>query len=180
MSIVPNVEFTIVPPHKPLYIRILAALCLTVYIGLCYYFLKRNDDTKATIMLLYLLGYIVLTKMVIPYVGGRIIYIDFTKKYVRSAITLGRFTFKKKWNPIIDLKYISVFKTENGYEVNLWYEKNKILNLFVYDDMDEVIKKAFLFADKFGIDLSDARERGYHKWINKEVYRLTGKIEYVV
>lgn len=95
------------------------------------------------------------------------------------SYSIGIFLFNEKWKNLEDLEYISVFNTSNGYEVNLWYKKNKILNLFALEDYDEVLKKGFYLSEKLDIDLLDARKRGYHKWINKEIYRKTGQVEYL-
>jgi len=63
--------------------------------------------------------------------------------------------------------------------VNLWYKKNKILNLFFMENFDEVIEHAFVFADRLNIDLLDARIRGNHKWVDKKAYKATNEIVYI-
>lgn len=72
-----------------------------------------------------------------------------------------------------------MFSSRGSYQVNLWYGNNKFLNLFLLDDYDSVIEKAFIFSDKLNIDLLDARERGNHRWVNKDVYRETKQVKYL-
>ena len=114
-----------------------------------------------------------------PGLTTKAIHLNFSYLKIKHEMSIGPFTFRKRWKDLKELEYISVFKTENGYEVNLWHNKNEIINLFVFDNFDEVIKKAFFFAEKLKIDLLDARQKGYHKWIDKDKYRLTGEIVYI-
>lgn len=174
----PKKEFTIRAPQLPLYLRLLIALIFTFYLGLCYYFINRNADRAGTISLLVTLGLIVFNYMILPNISDKILHLDFTGCYYKMQLEIGRLTLPSRWKKLKDLEYISVFKTKNGFEVNLWHSKNQILNLFVYADFDSVIKKAFLFSEKFNIPLLDARVRGNHRWIDKEIFKTTGKIEY--
>ncbi len=174
-----EIEFTITEPKSPLLIRILVALFMTTYIGLCYYFTVERYEGTRTVVYLIILGFFVFRYMVVPYITFRTNHLNFKEQKIRSDIEIGRFTIKGKWKNLKDLKYISVFKTDNGYEVNLWYKKRNILNLFALDDYDTVMKEAFFFSEKLNIDLLDARKRGYHRWVDKEVYRTTGNIVYI-
>lgn len=169
-------EFTIREPKTTIGISILIAFILTVYFALCYYFFTENEDKSSTVLYLIILGFFVFKYMVMPGLTTKAIHLNFNYLKIKHEISIGPFTFRKRWKDLKKLEYISVFKTENGYEVNLWYNKNKIINLFVFDNFDEVIKKAFFFAEKLDIDLLDARERGYHKWIDKAEYKSTGEI----
>ncbi len=172
-------EFTIREPESPLYIKILVAFILTVYVALCYYFLTTKFRGTKTLLYLIILGYFVLKYMVIPYLISAVTYLNFSELKIRTGIEIGRFTIKNKWKQLKDLEYISVFHTDNGYEVNLWYKKNKILKLFALDDYDKVIDEAFFFSEKLSIDLLDARKRGYHKWVDKDIYRKTGEVVHI-
>ncbi|ARV09537.1 hypothetical protein BTO05_07740 [Winogradskyella sp. PC-19] len=171
-------EFTIIEPKKSIFIKIVLALILATYTTIVYYFLNKEDFTNYIIKLL-LLTLVVFNWMVIPYLSRKSIHLNFSHKKIKYEQRIGPISIKKKWKTLKNLKYISVFSTENGYEVNLWHSKNKIINLFVDEDIEAVVEKAFFFAEKLEIDLLDARERGYHRWINKTIYRQTNKIEYI-
>ncbi len=173
-----KVEFTIKSQQSPFFHRLIVAVILTLYVGLWFYFLNRNQDKLNTVFLLLVLGAVLLQNFVIPILLDRLVYIDFTNKSIKYVTEIGRFRFPRKWKTLESVDYISVFKTSNGYEVNLWFNKIKKLNLFVSGSYDTVLKRALFFADKFNIDLLDARERGYHKWINKDILRKNGKIEH--
>jgi len=178
LSYIPEKQFTITAPKRPIYITIIVAFIFTAYVGLCYYFISKNKDLNGTIKLLIILGIVVFNYMILPNISEKTMYIDFSKEYYKMQTEIGRLTIPSQWKKLKQLKYISVFKTNNGYEVNLWHSKNKILNLFVYDDFNAVIEKAFFFAERFNIPLLDARIRGYHRWIDKEIFKTTGEIEY--
>ena len=171
-------EFTIREPQASNGLKILIAFILTVYVAICYYFITSNEKKTKTIAYLAFLGFFVIRYMVLPGLTKKAIHLNFTLKKMKHETCIGPFTFGYKWHDLENLEYISVFNTDNGYEVNLWHNKNEIINLFVYNDFDKVIEKAFFFAEKLNVDLLDARERGYHKWIDKDIYRTTGKIEY--
>ncbi|WP_178990943.1 hypothetical protein [Winogradskyella schleiferi] len=169
-------EFTIREPDISIWQSILIAFILTIYSTICYYFITTNNDTN--IVFLIALGIVVINYMVLPNLTTKSIHLNFTYKKIKYETSLGRFSINQKWKDLKNLKYISVFKTENGYEVNLWHNKNEIINLFVYEHYENVVKEAFAIAEKLDIELLDARKRGHHQWIDKEVYKKTGKIEY--
>jgi hypothetical protein len=58
-------------------------------------------------------------------------------------------------------------QTEN-IEVNLWYKKNKHLNITKFDDIEEALECGKTFSDKLKLDLLDATEKGNSQWIEKE------------
>ncbi|WP_179021615.1 hypothetical protein [Winogradskyella forsetii] len=169
-------EFTIREPDNSIWQSVLIAFILTIYLAFCYYYITTNNHTN--IVFLIALGFVVINYMVLPNLTTKSIHLNFTYKKIKYETSLGRFSINKKWKDLKNLKYISVFKTENGYEVNLWHNKNEIINLFVYDHYENVVKEAFAIAEKLDIELLDARKRGHHQWIDKEAYKKTGKIEY--
>ncbi len=46
------------------------------------------------------------------------------------------------------------------------------------DDSEKAMENGFLISEKLDIDLLDARKAGYHKWVNKQVYKETKKVIY--
>lgn len=107
------------------------------------------------------------------------IHLNFSESKIRHIYELGIFTFHERWQDLVDLKYISIYKVGHYYRVNMWYENNKILNLFVTEKFDMAIQNGFHIANKLHIDLLDASVKGNQKWINKTVYGKTSKIEYL-
>ena len=172
-------EFTIKEPDSSIGFKILIAFILTIYTSICYYFITTNEDTSKTTAYLVLLGVVVIKYMVPPGLITKSTHLNFTLKKIKYESGIGNFRFGTRWKQLENLNYISVFNTKNEYEVKLWFKDNQSISLFGYEHYDEVIEKAFFFSEKLDIDLLDARERGYHKWINKEVYRSTGKIKYL-
>ncbi|WP_299120715.1 hypothetical protein [uncultured Winogradskyella sp.] len=171
-------EFTIKEPNISIRNSILIAFILTTYSAICYYFITTNDDKNTTLVYLIILGFFVIKNMVLPNLTTKSIHLNFTHKKIKYETSVGPFGINKKWKNLKNLEYISVFKTENGYEVNLWHNKNEIINLFVYENYEDVVKEAFIIAEKLDIELLDARKRGYHQWIDKDIYKTTGEIEY--
>lgn len=178
-------ELTIREPKTPWLNRILFALICSAFITYISYLYNNNfitdlsnpNTVKIIFYLLWLFG--ILIVFILPIISRHYIHLNFSNLKIMHSYSIGIFLFNEKWKNLEDLEYISVFNTSNGYEVNLWYKKNKILNLFALEDYDEVLKKGFYLSEKLDIDLLDARKRGYHKWINKEIYRKTGQVEYL-
>ncbi|WP_303316365.1 hypothetical protein Q4Q34_06050 [Flavivirga abyssicola] len=181
-----NVEFTIREPriswfNKILFSALFSGFCVFVlYIfksNGVYHRLNKEDTEKVIVFLILLLG--ILIAFILPIIARHYIHLNFTHLKIRHSYSIGPLVYREKWQNLKDLNYISVFHTKNGYEVNLWYKKHEILNLFVLDDFNEVLEKGFFFSEKLNIDLLDARKRGHHKRINKVIYKETGKVEYL-
>jgi ABC-type uncharacterized transport system fused permease/ATPase subunit len=178
-------ELTIREPKIPWFNLILFSIIFSAFITYIVYLYNNNfindlsnpNSLTIIVYLLWLFG--ILVVFILPIISRHYIHLNFSNLKIMHSYSIGVFNYNEKWQNLEDLEYISVFNTANGYEVNLWYKKNKILNLIALEDFDEVLKKAFYISEKLNIDLLDARKRGYHKWINKEIYRETGKIEYL-
>ena len=178
-------EFIITEPKIPFANRIIFALAFSAFIVLVIYifrgilFTKLSESNKTEVIVYLVLLFGILVRYFLPLLSKESIHLNFSELKIKRNYSLGIFNYSGKWRKLEKLNYISVFRTENGYEVNIWYKKNKILNLFALEDFNEVIEEAFLLSEKLNIDLLDARKRGYHKWINKSVYKETGKIKYI-
>lgn len=176
-------EFIIRELKKPFINRIIFAIIFASFFTFILYLIfarfdfTNGDVIKISIYLFWLFGILLL--MVVPLITRHYVHFNFSELKIKHSYEIGIFNYNEKWQNLEKLEYISVFQTVNGFEVRLWYKKNKIINLFILDDFNEVLEKAYFFADKLNIDLLDARKRGYHKWINKKVYKESGKIEYL-
>jgi hypothetical protein len=178
-------EFTIREPEVPWFNKILFSLLFAAFFSLILYIFKNNikeiltsgDIKQVVVYLIILFG--ILIVFVLPIISRHCTHLNFSEIKIKHSYSIGPFTYNEKWQNLKDLNYISIFHTQNGYEVNLWYKKNQILNLFALEDINEVLEKAFFLSEQLNIDLLDARKRGYHKWINKSVYKEVGKIEYL-
>ena len=180
-----DIEFTIREPKIPWFNRILFSVLLSGFCVLIIYIFKdsiysrlnKEDVEKVIVFLIMLLG--IFIAFILPIIARHYIQLNFSHLKIRHSYSIGPLMYKEKWQPLKDLNYISVFHTDNGYEVNLWYKKHEILNLFILDDFDEVLEKAYFLSEKLNINLLDARTRGHHKRVNKKVYKETGMVEYL-
>ena len=154
-----------------------AILVIYIFESSLYKELIHRNKRLVIVYLMILFG--ILNRYILSLLSKQSVHINFPKLKIKRDYSLGIFNYSGKWHTLEKFNYISVFHTENGYEVNLWYKKNKILNLFALKDFKKVLEKAFPFSEKLNIDLFDARKRGYHKWVNKAFYKETGKIEYL-
>ncbi len=178
-------EFIITEPETPWTNRIIFALIFSAFAVLLVYIFRGNiyetlsgkNKRQVIIYLTILFG--ILVRYILPLISKHSVHINFSKLKIKRQYSLGIFNYAGKWHKLENLNYISVFHTENGYEVNLWYKKNKILHLFAMEDFNDVLKKGFQLSEKLNIDLLDARKRGHHKWVNKAEYRETGNVTYL-
>ncbi|MGG5487693.1 MULTISPECIES: hypothetical protein [Flavobacteriaceae] len=178
-------EFIIKEPNVPWFYRIVFSLIFTSFFGLMYFFFSSNIIQSLTssdiikMIIFSILIFITLIYCFTPIVAQHSIHFNFSEHKIKHSYAIGIFNHNEKWQNLEDLNYISMFSSRGSYQVNLWYGNNKFLNLFLLDDYDSVIEKAFIFSDKLNIDLLDARERGNHRWVNKDVYRETKQVKYL-
>ncbi|WP_339916072.1 hypothetical protein [Yeosuana marina] len=178
-------ELTIREPKVPWFNRILFSVIFSAFLTFIIYFFSDNvinelttlDLANATFYLIWLFG--VLIVFILPLISRHYIHFNFSNFKIMHSYSIGIFTYNEKWQNLEDLKYISVFNAYSGYEINLWYKKNKFLRVFALEDSNEAFEKAFSLSEKLNIDLLDARIRGNHRWVYKSAYRETGKIEYI-
>lgn len=91
-------------------------------------------------------------------------YFDFKNnryKFERAIL----FVKLGKWKTLPTLEYISVFKKNDIYEVNLWYEGNKHFNIYQVIGKEEALEVGEQLATSLQIDLLDATVPNDSKWI---------------
>jgi len=178
-------EFIIREPKISWLNRIIFSLVFSLLFALIIYWYRSNIINKLTTVdiiyagIYYIIVIVSLFGALVPLVKRDYTHFNFTQKKIKHSYNIGVYDYDGQWQDLVDLKYISVFNTNNGYAVNLWYEKNKIIHLFILENPEEVIEKGLFFAEKLNIGLVDARKRGYHKRVNMEVYKDTGNIIYI-
>lgn len=116
-----------------------------------------------------------------------------SKKYRKTQSYLGLKI--GNWKPLPNLEYISIFPTTENITVralsaettnsraiillNIFYNKNKKFTAYATTNIKDAFDVASHIADALMIDLLDASTKGDYKWVNKEVLREKGKIEYI-
>ncbi|OUR91624.1 hypothetical protein A9Q87_09970 [Flavobacteriales bacterium 34_180_T64] len=103
------------------------------------------------------------------------IYIDLINSKIKSAFEIGPLKFGK-WQTMKNLEYVSVFHRpkENGsyaFEVNLWYEKVKRIELYERDNYFEAFKIGFNVSEGLNIDLLDATVAHQSTWVDKDKWK---------
>ena len=124
-----DVEFTIREPKIPWFNKILFSALFSGFCILVIYVFSNDIDNKLTsgdktqvyTYLIILLGIFIVC--ILPIISRNYIHLNFISLKIRYSYSIGIFTYNEKWQDLSHLNYISVFHTENGYEVNLWYKK---------------------------------------------------------
>lgn len=174
-----DVEFTIREPKRPLLNKIIFAIAFSGFFTFIIYLFSSNDfssEDTLSVSIYLLWSFCFLFVFLTPIIARHYIHFNFSNLKIRHSYAIGCFKYNETWQNLDDLKYISVFHTSKGYEINMWYKKRNILNLAVLQDSKEAIEKGLYFSEHLKIDLLDARERGDYKWVDKEKSNTLGKI----
>ncbi|WP_299548229.1 hypothetical protein [Seonamhaeicola sp.] len=167
---------------KPIINKIIVSLLYAGFFTYTIYLFMHKDiwnhpDRWTVIILLSILLIIIFSSTFMS-IASHSIHIRIEDKKIQHQYRVGVFRYKEVWQNLVDPEYISVFKNGGYYLINLWYQKNGILNLMALKNYDKAIEKGLLISEKLNIDLLDARERGHHKWVNKKATKEAGKIVY--
>ncbi|MCB4807485.1 hypothetical protein LG651_04420 [Tamlana sp. 62-3] len=176
-----TVEFTIREPKRHWLIKVFVAAAFSGFFTYLIHFFTTSEYNTAqtwTLITYFIWFFGVLFVVLIPLIAQHYIHLNFTKLKIKHSYSIGILTYNESWQDLKNLEYISVFKTQNGYEINMWFNKNDILNLAALEDADEAINQGLFFSEKLNIDLLDARKRGYHKWVDKTASKKTNAIVY--
>ena len=83
-----------------------------------------------------------------------------------------------KWKHIKSPKYISVFNSKTGYEINLWHHKNNHLELYKRANYKDALRMAFEISENLNIELLDATRPNNSRWIDKAATKKAKTIIY--
>lgn len=116
-----------------------------------------------------------------------------SKKYRKTQSYLGLKV--GSWKALPNLEYISVFPTTENITVralsaettnskdiillNIFYNQNEKFTAYATTNMIDAFDVASHIADALMIDLLDARIKGDYKWVDKDVFRDKGEIEFI-
>jgi len=171
-------------PNKPFINKIIVAFLYASLFSYALYLYQYknllNHPKKGTIIIYLIVLLLILFFSSFMFIASHSVHLNFENNKIQHQFRVGVFNYKEVWQDLVDLKYISVFKTGDYFQINMWYQKNEILNLMTLENTEKAIENGFLISEKLNIDLLDARKPGHHKWINKQVYRDTGKIVYLL
>lgn len=176
-------ELVIREPDKPLINKIITALLYASLFSYVVYLYRYknllNHPERWTIVIYLIVLLLILFFSSFMAIASHNVHLNFENNKIQHQYRVGLFNYKEVWQDLIDLKYISVYKTGDYFQINMWYKKNEILNLMTLDNYEKAIENGFLISEKLRIDLLDASKPGHHKWVNKQTYKQTNKIIYL-
>jgi hypothetical protein len=123
-----------------------------------------------------------LTALGVRYRSKKTIYVNLKKMLFKPTLEVGPLKFGR-CTQIVSPEYISVFlnhKTDGliVYEVNLWYNTNKHLELYERPDIIEALKIGFELSEELDINLYDATDPHNSRWIDKDATKSAKEIVY--
>lgn len=155
--------------RRPFWQTIIAASCYTAAIVILYlFYISSSIDLEGKKIILPIrmleLPFILITLGIGFSVVNDYLF-DFQNKQFRIIHNIGPIRWGK-WRRINSLDYISVFqKVEGKFEINLWYNKNRHINFYVFRSYNEAMSVGELLAKKLRINLVDASSPRDSKWI---------------
>lgn len=168
--------------QKALWKRAAAALFFTISLIYIVYFIAVIFEILGYIKfttpaLFYVLFYYLLVGVIaaVSYFNTlvTIIVIEFDLHHncFRKIHNYGWFKRKKKWKCTPEIEYISLYYQErdSGYEVSLWDENNKALELFKGNNLGETFRLAYEVAHLHKVDLYNATDFNNSYWIDMEL-----------
>ena len=165
---------------KPIWQIVLAALFFTIAIFLLisfFYFFQYNsfeDLIKDITSLLFTVLIFVFGG--ISFSQKRTMFFDLEKKKFKDQFSIGSLKIGR-WQDLPPLNYISVFGVDSKYSftINLWYDRNKYINIFAIWGREKAFETAFEIASQLNIKLLDATKRNNYKYLDmdelKEKYK---------
>jgi hypothetical protein len=156
---------------RPFFQLLIAAVLFTAAFGFLvysfFYFGISNYTSKGLIRVFELFFYIIIGAF--GFCSSKKVYIDLEHSKFRPVIEVLGFKFGS-WTTIHNYEYVSVFYGSHTYEVNLWYNKNKHLELYRNKDLEEVFIFGYNVSQDLNIDLLDATKQE-SVWVDKEEWQ---------
>ncbi|AXT18777.1 hypothetical protein D7030_05920 [Flavobacteriaceae bacterium AU392] len=144
-------------------------IATAIYVVL--YIVPKPDVTDAVAYMYIIWAFGFLVMFTYQHIINSRVKLDLKHRKMRRTYTLGLLKFRRKWKKLTRPQYISVFKTNDKYELNLWNENNDKLNVITLSDYQNAFKKAFFIAEKLNIDVLDATDKGNFKLIHKDSFK---------
>ncbi len=96
-------------------------------------------------------------------------FFDLEKNKFKDQFSIGSFKIGK-WQDLPPLNYISVLGIDSKYSfsINLWYDRNKHINIFTIFGREKAFKTAFKIADQLNIKLLDATKRNNYNYLDMD------------
>lgn len=162
--------------NRPLWQRIVAAIHYTAILSLLFFFFTKFEFTteskKLRGSLSLLEAALVLLPSALAFSVVKDVLFDLAQNKYKELYCVGPIKVGK-WKELPKIDYVSVFKQpkENGefvFETNLWYQKNRHLNIYENTDLASVFEMGVAVAKSLGVDLLDATEPNNYKWKKME------------
>lgn len=148
---------------RPFWHSIIAALFYTISIFALYYFFIAfsNNDFKYAKGLDSLIYLFILAFMIgIRFSMVKDYLFDFKNKQLKKIYRVG-FIEYGKWEIFNNFKHVTIHQKRLGeFHVNIWYNRNKNLNLGTYGIKEDAISVASKIAKHLRLDLLDTQEGG--------------------
>ncbi len=161
---------------KPIILLILAALFFTIAI---FFVVKSFSNIEFSMEESVIEGRIGMLELIAIFTFGgisfsqkRTLFFDLENKKFKSQLSVGPFKIGE-WQDLPSLNYISVVGIDSKYRftLNLWYDRNKYIDIFKIWGREKAFKTAFEIADQLNIYVLDATRRNDYRRLNMEELR---------
>jgi len=171
-----NKDIIISESNRPYWQLIVAAALFTLSLALIIILFQNIDlENKGKILAGNIELILILLFLGATFCSQKRVYIDLNASRIKASYEVGPVKMGK-WQQIKNPEYISVFlrPKSNGmsvFEVNLWYEKKKRIELYERDNYMDAFRIGYQISEQLNIDLLDATVSNKSKWIDKNEWK---------
>ena len=161
---------------KPIVLIILAALFFTIAIFFVFKSFANIEFSLEESVIEERIGMLELIAIFafggISFSQKRTLFFDLKKEKFKSQLSVGPFKIGE-WQDLPSLNYISVLGIDSKYKftLNLWYDRNKYIDIFTIRGKEKAFRTAFEIADQLNIYVLDATRRNDYRRLNMEELR---------
>ncbi|MGB1270218.1 MAG: hypothetical protein ACPG45_10825 [Flavobacteriaceae bacterium] len=177
--------------QKPLINRIATSFVFTLLIGYLFFFAQiilssfdihfLNVSPKISYYAFYLLVPVIAsTPYMISLSQVKQIYFDLENELYCEGLVFGLVKFRKKWKVLPKISYVSTFyqASDNDFEVVLWSDDNRNIDIFKSYDWVEIFYLGYKVAKELKVEMYDAIDRNNKYWVdlNKPIQELLNNV----
>lgn len=170
-----QVDLNIKGEKPSLLTKVMVSILFAGFIAYVIYLIRikvQVEKMDVFYIIIYIIFLFALTTLIIlSRLAVHNIQFNFKAMKFRHIYDIGMLQYKKKWRHLNRLKYISVFKVANTYEINMWHQYSERTDLMAVLNYNHAMQNGLAIADKMDIGLLDATKKEGQKWVDKDALR---------
>ncbi|RZW47760.1 MAG: hypothetical protein EX263_08705 [Flavobacteriaceae bacterium] len=167
-----QVDLNIKGEKPSLLSKVMVSILFAGFIAYVIYLIRvkvQIDEMDVIYIVIYIIFLFALTMLIaLSRMAVHHIQFDFKAMKFRHTYDIGIMHYKKSWRHLNRVKYISVFKVANTYELNMWHEYNNRTSLMAVLNYNHAMQNAYAIAEKLDTRILDATKKEGQNWVDKD------------